>query len=78
MFYGELEQGPIRRVRVRYKNPSLRLSVCHHLASLMIPNSDPRDGFTYPTLTLMVDYYIIRFLMSIMTPRATRKVYKNT
>ena len=78
MFYGELEQGPIRRVRLGYKNPSLGLSVCHHSASLMIPNGDPRDGFTYPTLTLMVDYYIIRFLMSIMTPRATRKVYKNT
>ena len=25
-----------------------------HSASLMMPNVDPRDGFFYPTLTLMI------------------------
>ena len=25
----------------------------------MMPNGDPRDGFLYPTLTVMIDSYII-------------------
>ena len=33
------------------------ITVCHHSASLVIPNGDPRDGFFYPTLTLMKDSY---------------------
>ena len=28
------------------------------LASHVMPNGDPRDGFFYPTLTLIMDYYI--------------------
>ena len=24
-----------------------------------MPNDDPRDGFSYPTLTLMMDFYIL-------------------
>ena len=28
------------------------------LASLVMPNGDPRDGFFYPTLTLRIDSYI--------------------
>ena len=43
----------------RIENPSLRITVCHYLASLVMPNGDPRDGFFYPTLTLMTDSYMI-------------------
>ena len=38
---------------------SLGITVCHHSASLMMPNGDPREGFFYPTLTLMIDSYIL-------------------
>ena len=56
---GEQEKESIICVRVGYKNPSLRITFCHHLASLVIPNGDPQDGFFYPTLTLMIDPYDI-------------------
>ena len=36
-----------------------RFPVCHHSASLVMSNGDPRDGLFYPTLTLMIDSYII-------------------
>ena len=36
---------------------SLAITVCHHSASLVMPNGDPRDRFFYPTLTLMIDSY---------------------
>ena len=29
-----------------------------------MPNGDPRDGFFYPTLTLMMDSYILWFFIS--------------
>ena len=44
-------------VRVGYKNSSLGITVCHHLASLVMTNSDPLDGFFYPTLTRIVDSF---------------------
>ena len=31
--------------------------LCHHSASLVMPNGDPRDGFFYSTLTLMIVLY---------------------
>ena len=37
------------------KNPSVGITVCHHSASLVMPNADPLDRFFYPTLTLMMD-----------------------
>ena len=42
---------------VIFENPSLGISVCHHSASLLMPNGDPRDGFFYPTNTLMIYTY---------------------
>ena len=30
---------------------------CHHSANPVMPNGDRRDGFFYPTLTLMIDSY---------------------
>ena len=35
------------------------ISLDHRLSSLVMLNGDPRDGFSYPTLTLMIDSYII-------------------
>ena len=40
-------------------NPSLAITDCHHSASLEMPIGDPRDGFFYPILTLMMDTYIL-------------------
>ena len=34
------------------ENHSLAITVCHNLASFVMPNGDPWDGFFYPTLTL--------------------------
>ena len=39
------------------KNLSLVITICHHLASLMMPNDDPLDRFFYPILTLLIDSY---------------------
>ena len=33
------------------KNPSLVITLCHHSASLVMPNGDPRNGFFSPALT---------------------------
>ena len=59
VFNGEQEIKSIFCVRTGKKNLSLTTTVSHHLASLMMPNSDPRDGFYYPILTRMIDSYII-------------------
>ena len=56
---GKQEKESIIRVRVGYINPSLKITVCHHSASLVMSNGDPRDGFFYPTLTLMIYSYIV-------------------
>ena len=52
---GEQEIESIIRVRVGKTNPSLMITDCHNSASLMMPIGDPRDGFFYPTLTLIID-----------------------
>ena len=38
-------------------NPFLGITICHHSASLVMPNGDPQDGFYYPTLALIIDSY---------------------
>ena len=35
------------------------ITICHHSASPMMTNFDPRGGFFYPSLTLMIDSYSI-------------------
>ena len=35
------------------------ISICHNSANLVMPNCDPWDRFFYPTLTLMMDCFII-------------------
>ena len=39
------EKLSIMGVRNGQKTPSLGITVRHHSASLVTPNSDPRDGF---------------------------------
>ena len=58
-FICEQEKQSIIRMRQGYKNPSLGITVCHHSASLVMPNDDPRDNFFYPTHTLMMNSYIL-------------------
>ena len=53
-------------MRVGWKNPSLGITVCHHSASLVMPIRDPRDRFFYPTLTLMIDSYILAHRIRIL------------
>ena len=55
VFNGEQEKEPIICVRMGKKNMSLRITVCHHSASLVMPICDPQDGVFYPTLTFMMD-----------------------
>ena len=55
VFNGVHEKEAIICVSVGKKNLSLVITVCHHLASLVMAISDPRYGFFYPTLTLMMD-----------------------
>ena len=55
------EKESIIHVRMEQKNPSVAITVCHHSASLAIPNHDPQEGFFYPTLILMIDSYIILY-----------------
>ena len=50
---GVQEKESIMGVRGRQKNPSLAITVWHHPARLVMPNSDPRDGFFYLPLTPM-------------------------
>ena len=59
VFNGEQEKESISRVRVGSKNLPLGITVCHHSGSLVIPNGDPRERFPYPTLSLMIDSYIL-------------------
>ena len=56
---GKQEKESIIRVRMGLNNQSLVVTACHHSASLVMPNGDPRDGFFDPTLTLMMDSYIL-------------------
>ena len=58
VFSGKQEKGSIIHVEWDRKI-SLKITICHHSASLMMPNGDPPDKFVYPTLTLMIDYYIL-------------------
>ena len=58
---------------VRKKNQSLAITDCRHSASLVMPIGDPRDGFFYPTLILMMDTYISK-LPCILTDETANDV----
>ena len=61
---GWQENESITGVRDRQKNPYLRITVWHHSASLMMPDSNPRDRFFYLSLTPMIDSYNISKILS--------------
>ena len=48
------------------ENLSLKITVCHNSASLMMKISNPWDRFFYPTLKLMMDSYIHTLGMNII------------
>ena len=54
---GDQEKESVMGVRGKQKNPSLVITVWHHSASLVMPDSEPRDGFFYLPLTPMIDPY---------------------
>ena len=54
---GMKEKRIYHGVRDRWKNLSLRITVLHHAASLMVPDSHTWDGFYYLPLTTMIDSY---------------------
>ena len=56
---GMQEKEVIMGVPGREKNPSLGITVWHHSASLVMPNSDPRNGIFHLPLTPMIDPYIL-------------------
>ena len=59
---GVQEKESIKRVRMGkngIEKPCPSIIVCQHSASLLMSNSDPRDYFFHPTLTLTIDSYTI-------------------
>ena len=53
---GEQEKESIYSYEGRIRNNlSLGITVCHHSASLVMPNDDPRDRSFFLTLTRMID-----------------------
>ena len=40
----------------------------HPLAQLVMPIGDPRDGFFYPSLTLMIDSYTLKWVKATEIP----------
>ena len=59
---GVQEKESIKRVRMEkngLEKPCPSIIACQHSASLLMSNSDPRDYFFHPTVTLMIDSYTI-------------------
>ena len=71
------EKESIMAVRCKLKIPSLWITVWHHSASLVMPNSYPRDGIFNPHLTSMKDSYIFYFVCpsSCLSQKAQHNFY---
>ena len=54
------EKESVMVVPFELKILSLGITVRHHSASLVMPNSYPRDGIFNPKLTTITDSYIIQ------------------
>ena len=65
VFRGEQEKEFIIRVRMGIENLSLAITIYHHSTSLVMSIGDPLDGFFYPTLTLMMGFYILSHIEMI-------------
>ena len=65
-------------VRCELRSPSLGITVRHHSASLVIPNSYPHDGIFNTHLTSVKDSYILPWVVpssgfSLDTEKVLRK-----
>ena len=58
------EKESVMVVRSELKIPLLGITVRHHSASLVIPNSYPCDGIFNPHLAIIKDSYIIHHQFS--------------
>ena len=47
--------------------PSVVITVCYHLASLVMSNGDPREGPFDPSLAHMIDSYNMRACACLLT-----------
>ena len=65
LFYAQVDKHGIRPT-ILYHNNLCRPCTSRDISrlSLVMPNDDPRDGFFYPPLTLMIDYYNLLTLLS--------------
>ena len=43
------------------ENPSLKLTICHHSASILMPIGDSLNRLFYPTLTPIIDSYVVTY-----------------
>ena len=59
------EKESIMAVRCKLKIPSLGITVWHHSASLVMPNSYPHDGIFSQHLMTSKDSYILAYLTGI-------------
>ena len=59
------EKESVMVVRCELKIPSLGITGRHHWASLVMPNSYPRDGIFNPHLTTTKDSYILKSVLRI-------------
>ena len=68
------EKESIMVVRCELKIPSIGITVRHHSASLVMPNSYPRDGIFNPLFTTIKDSYIHAYPTGIsVNPTGARK-----
>ena len=65
---GVQEKESVMGVRGTQKNLSLAITVWHHSASLMMPDSDPQNGFFYLPLTPILDPYITSGIVNLIAP----------
>ena len=56
---------------VQIENSVTRVTVQHHEASLVIPNSFPRDGIFNQHFTTIKDSYILTFYLKYQCPAPT-------
>ena len=56
------ENQSIICARMGYKNSPLMITICHHSASLMMPNGDHQGLFFYPILRLTMSSYINKII----------------
>ena len=48
------------------KNLFFTITICHHLAGLVMPIDDPLDAFFYPTVTHKMDSYNLIWVCTFM------------